>query len=390
MVYYISYYVDPKDPSKRIHSQAASGKVSYIARTLKELQESVEIVSLAVTARKKRVTGEKYTLSNAIGVKNFFSLGRGGKLKKDLNYLLIALQLLLYLRKSVKDGDIVIVYHSPATLWLSKLLCKHQRLSRRYSFLRKIRVILEVEEIYADVLGGNRAKEINGLQGANGYIIATRMLADEIMIGDTPYVVCHGEYTVYEPQTKASVFSDNKIHCVYAGTLQKGKGAIIAASAALHLTEDYHVHILGDGSAEEVRAIKSHVELVRQKSKASVTYDGYLVGEEFSRFLYSCSIGLVTQDINATYNKSSFPSKTLVYLAHGLCVVSADFDAINTSAVRDVIIRYYRQSPEAVAQAIQSINASQKPDGRMLLQKMDVDFHLELKKTLMQIWRQLV
>lgn len=385
MIYYISYYVDPKGASSRIHSAAATGKVDYVARTLDKLGESVEIISLAVAAGASKSAGEHYTLSYGINYKSFFSLGRGGKLKKYLNYLWIAWQLFFYLHKSVKKGDIIIVYHSPTTRWLSRLLCKYRSKCKHVGFLRKVHVVLEVEEVYADVLGGNRDKEIRGLYGADGYIFPTKLLANELSISNAPFLICHGDYRVNTQENNISRFTDGKIHCVYAGTLQKGKGAFIAADAAQYLTEDYHVHILGYGSEEDVAAIKSHVKVIQKNSKADISYDGFLTGEEFSCFLMSCSIGLVTQNINASYNKTSFPSKTLVYLAHGLVVVSADFDAIKNSEVGEAIVLYSHQSPKAVAEAIQSIDTKDKFDGIALLQRMDVNFQSDMKGFLLQV-----
>lgn len=381
MVYYITYYVDLKNEQYRIQSPAASDKVHYIARTINKAGEVVEIVSLAA-ASTKRMNGCKYILSDGMVYKLFFSFGRGGKLKKLINYIHIALQLIVYLLKVVKKDDIIIVYHSPTTFWLSKLLSRFQKVSKDVSFFQKVHIIFEVEEIYADVVGGNRDKEIQGLRGADGYIIPTDMLLDEINVEGAPFLICHGNYAIHRLPETSSTFQNDRIHCVYAGTLQRSKGAFIAADAAQYLTGEYHVHILGYGSDEEVRAIQLHINEVQKNASATVTYDGFLSGDEFSAFLESCSIGLVTQDICAQYNKTSFPSKTLVYLAHGLAVVSAQFDAIMNSRIKEIITFYSDQSPKSVADAIRNADIVNRLKGLSLLQTLDMDFQAEVKNML--------
>ena len=201
----------------------------------------------------------------------------------------------------------------------------------------------------------------------------------KINFSDKPYAITHGTYHV-EPDRNFR-FDDNKIHVVYAGTLDPRKGgAASAAAAARYLPENYHVHILGFGSDEQIANMKSLIEDVNRISSADVSYDGVLSGEDYIRFLQACQIGLSTQNPDAAFNATSFPSKVLSYMANGLRVVSIRIDAVESSAVGDMITYYDDQSPEAIAKAIIGVDISQPYDSRQRIVQLDEQFKRDLKR----------
>ena len=196
-----------------------------------------------------------------------------------------------------------------------------------------------------------------------------------------PEVVIHGTYKV-EPERKCNIFKDNlqqenhdMIHVVYAGTLDPRKGgAIAAAAAAEFLPEGYHIHILGFGSQSDIKNMQDRVAEISSRTKAKVSYDGLLSGEDYIRFIQSCDIGLSTQNPDAAFNATSFPSKILSYMANGLRVVSIRIPAIEQSAVGDILYYYDEQMPEEIAKAILAVDMNSTYDSRMHIQELDRDF----------------
>lgn len=256
------------------------------------------------------------------------------------------------------------VYHS---LGYARLI----RILRR---LIGFRLVLEVEEIYADVTGDERVRkrEMRLFEAADAYLFPTELLDEKINTKKKPSAIIYGTYQVEEE--RKCRFEDGKVHLLYAGTLDPRKGGATAAAAAGELPEGYHVHILGFGSEEEIRQIKDEIERVNRTTKATVTYDGLLSGEEYIRFVQSCDVGFSTQTPDAAFNETSFPSKVLSYLANGLRVVSVRIKALERSAISDLLYYYDENTPEVIADAVKEIDFSQPYDSRTVIKKLDENF----------------
>ena len=151
------------------------------------------------------------------------------------------------------------------------------------------------------------------------------------------------------------------------------------------MPENYHIHILGFGTNEQIENIKSIIEQNSDKKTAEVSYDGLLSGEEYIRFLQSCDIGLSTQNPDATFNGTSFPSKILSYMANGLRVVSIDIESVRESEVGDLITYYDEQLPENIAKAIESVDMSFPYDSRQRLMELNQKFQKEMGKLIEDI-----
>ena len=216
-------------------------------------------------------------------------------------------------------------------------------------------------------------------------IFPTELLNEKINTQKKPYAIIHGTYQV-EPDRKCNIFQDElqkKIHCVYAGTFDPRKGgAIAAAAAAEFLPENYHIHILGFGNDEEKKKMQDLIAKLASKTVCGISYDGLLSGEDYIRFIQSCDIGLSTQNPDAAFNATSFPSKILSYMANGLRVVSIRIPAIEGSAIGEHMYYYDRQTPEEIAKAILSVDMSDKTDPRTIIADLDVDFQKQLGRIL--------
>ncbi len=263
---------------------------------------------------------------------------------------------------NIKKNEQVIVYHSlgyDATfIWLFRL--------------KRIRIIGEIEEIYQDVHSQTPKRSRNEyrfIDSCEKYIFPTLLLNEKLNENDKPSVVVHGIYSV-EPIVNDK-FKDGKIHVVYGGTLDPNKGgAAAAAAAAEFLPENFHIHICGFGNSTQIKSI---IADVASRSKASVTFEGELKGENYKQFIQKCHIGLSTQNPDAAFNATSFPSKILVYLSNGLKVVSIRIPAIEKSAVADCIYFYNEQTPQAIANAIVN-TVGNNVDGKEKLFELNNDF----------------
>lgn len=382
-IYYIGYYSDPSGSSKRKTAPAADTKMDYIISSLKKVGYDVEVLSFCVDDDRKSVFEKKsgYEIKkNGTRVVFFTNYTSKFRILRVIGRALSWIKIRKYLcKKCLGNESKVVIYHSLPLLKVIDLFDK-----------KKKRFILEMEEIYADVIGKTklRKKEIAAAHKANGYIFPTKMLNSEINNENKPFVIIHGTYQV-EADRKCWIFNKNLqadgdkiIHCVYAGTFDPRKGGAAAAAAAEFLPDDYHIHILGFGSDEEIRNMKDCISKVAKKSAAKVSYDGLLTGEDYIKFIQSCDIGLSTQNPDAAFNATSFPSKILSYMANGLRVVSIRIPAIEQSAVGDALFYYDRQTPEEIAKAILAVNLTADDDPRKTISVLSDRFEREIRKLL--------
>lgn len=374
---YLCYY-DVDDRQNRKYILSAKNKLDYIFSAIERItDEKLEIVSMSETKGKKRQPGRIENVSPNATLKLFSSIGKKNKLTKIIDYVLLPVKTFLYLLIHTHKDENVIVYHSLSFCTLISIAKK----------IKHFRLILELEEIYSDVSGGEkqRKKELKFSESADAYIFPTELLDHLVNTKHKPSVIIYGTYQIEEDR-KINVFNNNLqeqsgtiIHCVYAGTLDPRKGgAAAAAAAAEYLPDCYHIHILGFGSEQQIQDMKDLISDISYRSDAKVTYDGLLSGEEYIRFIQSCDIGLSTQDPTAAFNATSFPSKILSYLANGLRVVSIKIPAIEQSAVGDMLYYYTEQTPEEIANAILSTQLNDGYDGRTVVGHLHKKFTTEL------------
>lgn len=373
---YVSYYAEAGNPQNRNIVLAATNKIDYICEALNNLGYEVYIISASGTRDKDKFhKGRFIQLGEKKFLRTFFTFPWGSKFQKLLSILSCNMGVFLELLKT-KKGEKVLVYHSLGYMNLINLLHR----------IKKFHLILETEEIYSDVIGNEklRKKEVEYLRSADSYIFPTKLLNEELNVKDKPAIYIHGTYRVEEDR-KCKIFEADKqnkdkltIHCVYAGTFDPQKGAKTAVAAATYLPACYHIHIIGFGNKMDTENIKIFITKIAKESKAKVTYDGLLSGEDYIQFIQNCDIGLSTQNPDAAFNSTSFPSKILSYLANGLRVVSIRIPAIEQSAVGNRLFYYDIQTPEEVAKAILSVDMSTQYDSRQLISYLAKDFEQKL------------
>ena len=376
---YLAYYDTPDNKAEnRNYVLSAANKIDYICSVLNRIGHSVELISASGSYNRKGCKGKTVQLSDRISLKLFPSIGTGILPKRLLGRMLLKTRLFLYLLFHIQKNETVMVYHSLGYAGMVTLLKK----------IRRFRLVLEVEEIYADVNGRerDRKKEYRLFSEADAFLFPTEMLNGQINTCNKPYTVVHGTYRV-NPNLGCDLFAEDlgkdgkrKIHCVYAGTFDPRKGgAMAAAAAAEFLPEQYHVHILGFGTKEETEQMTALIHRISAVTKCTITYDGLLSGDAYLKFLQSCDIGLSTQNPDAGFNGTSFPSKILSYMANGLRVVSIRIPAVAGSAIGDHVYYYDEQLPESIARAILRVEPDAGCGRREIVEKLDLDFTKEIQ-----------
>lgn len=367
---YIGYYdIKENVEENRGYSLAATSKMDYICKAINENGYNVQIVSPSRTKNNKYYKGKNIRLNNHNELKLLPTLPHGSKIQNLVSRVFGYFILFYYLITQTKKNETILVYHS---MGLGKVI----NLAKK---IKKFKVILEVEEIYQDVLEFSRSTKIleyKIFESADKFIFPTHLLNEKINNKNKPFVVVHGNYQIEDKRN--NTFKDDRIHVVYAGTFEPRKGAEIAAETAKFLSDNYHVHIIGFGSKDQTRKIRNLVESINKKTDAKLTYDGLLKGEEYVEFLQKCHIGLSTQDPTAEYNNTSFPSKNLSYMANGLRVVTIRIKAIEESAIKDEVFFYTKQDPKEIAKVISKINLAEPYDSRSIIRELDKLFVTQL------------
>lgn len=373
-IIYIGYYNSLNNNQKRNMVLSAVNKMNYIIETL-DFKSQVNVLSVSESRQAESYPLTEEKLFNNSKLILLPSKKSGNFIQRVVQRFLIKISLIKYILKNTNKNTEVIVYHSLGYLKTIKFLKK----------IKKFNFILEVEEIYADVIGDKkiRKKEIEFFKNADSYIFPTKLLNDEINKENKPYVIIHGTYKVEEQRSSKFREQDGKIHIVYAGTFDPRKGgAVAAATVAEFLSENYHIHVLGFGSQEDTDNMKKIILETSKKTKCTVTYDGLKSGEEYIRFIQSCDIGLSTQNPDADFNGTSFPSKILSYMSNGLRVVSIDIPVIKSSAIGDYMYYYKKQTPEEIAKAIRKIDVNNDYNARKVIYNLNKKFEEELFKIL--------
>ena len=363
---FFSFHGCMKPGKQRGNSPAADTKTDYVVSVLNRLGYGVDIISRAPSSESFFLPASVENIEGNT-LRFFFSFGRTSSFLRIINRWWMELQFFIWCLINLKKGEQVIVYHS---LGYDSAFLKLRK-------LKSIKIIGDIEEIYQDVCKqtADRCRnEYKFIEACEKYIFPTHLLDKKINKQHKPSLLIHGVYAAENIAEKK--FADGKIHVVYGGTLDPNKGgAAAAAAAAAYLPKNYHVHICGFGNPSQIKEIVAEVQA---RSEALVTFEGELKGDNYKRFIQKCHIGLSTQNPDAAFNSTSFPSKVLVYLSNGLKVVSINIPAISQSAVADNLFFYDEQTPEKIAEAI-IMASNENQCNTEILDLLDARFEKDLK-----------
>lgn len=372
---YLGYFdIDNKNRSVVL---SCVNKMKYIYGCFIRLGYNVEIISYANAKVGTTCKGQTQTLQDGALLTTFDSKTSKNKIVRFLQKKLFNKKVLRYLVKNIKDDDVLVVYHS---LGYTKLI-------EQFKKRKRTPIIIDVEEIYADVCNYSviqREKELKYFELASAYLFATDMLNKVVNKQNKPNVAINGSYQVNE--RIADKFKDGKIHVVYSGTLDPRKGVVISIQSAEYLDGNYHLHILGFGSNLDKQKTLTAIKEICEKTQCQITFDGLLQGEDYIRFLQKCDVGLSPQNPEAKFNDTSFPSKVLTYMSNGLKVVSINIPVIKNAKVGKCIYFYNNQNPKEIALTIQNaVNDNSKEDVTKELSRIDSECLQELKQLLSNI-----
>lgn len=361
---YICYYNFTGGREDRRNLNSAVTKIDYIISLINKSGYSVDIVSKTPQSINGPAlsAGKHIVYDNGNTLRFFASLGfRNNVFLYALSRALNTFHFLFWLLFNCKRGEEIIVYHS---LGYCMTLCLLKQ-------VKGINFIGEIEEIYKDVNQGRPIShfyEQKFIKCCDKYILPTELLNKKINVSKKQDVIIHGVYAM--EKVISTKFDDNNIHVVYGGTLNPDKGSIEAAYTVKYLPFNYVVHICGTGTPQQINNITKIVGELKGKGFNNIQYEGNLSDKNYKNFIQKCHIGLCTQNPNAEFTCSSFPSKILMYMSNGLSVVSIKIPAISDSLISEAIYFYEVQTPGSIADAILKCSESKSLSYQNLLNRL--------------------
>ena len=364
-IFYIGYFDTVGSKYKHVVSPAGSFKMRYVAEAIAACNCHVNILSLArpVYEKTRLVNSEKVDVTFNIHAffYPFFSVNNlyVRKICSIFQMLYFFVSILLRVRRA----DTLVVYHSLSYAFLIFLLRK----------IIGFNLVLEVEEIYQNVKSVfwfNSILERLLFNSADAYIFPSELLEERINVKKKSFLIIYGSYK--ESPFLSEKSDDDKVHIIYSGTFDSRKGgAFSAIEAAEYLDQNYHIHITGLGTNEEVNRIQKAVNTVSAHTTCRLSYDGFINDNEFLPYLQQFNIGLCTQNPNDQLSSSCFPSKILLYLSNGLTVLSSKAPAVVKSSIASDLYFYEEQNPKSIAERIKAIPLN--VDNRGVVRKLDSD-----------------
>jgi len=272
------------------------------------------------------------------------SLTFKGKYLLVLTKIISYFWLIYWLIFNTKHTDYVLVYHTP-------------KLSLAIRIVKKIircKIILEVEEIYSKVWGLNRKQiimENKLISAADSYIVSSYQLKKEL--GEKVKFVLHGDY-----RFKRLIKHKDKdyIKIIYAGEIEKVKnGAFYSVHAAEYFPRNYKLLIAGYGTNENINSLKNKIDEINLKrGEETCIFYGLLKEYELSNLLSFCDVALNPQRLGK-YMDTAFPSKILIYLTHGVNVISSRIKSVEESDISDMITFIDDTDPKTIIKSILAV-----------------------------------
>lgn len=362
---YVGFYDILNNKLNRLCDISAVNKMNYIAKSLVKSGYEVEIISPSWMKDDSNVSFESgYTqkIDENLYVTFCPSWRTNNKISRAIKILFSLLWLCYYLTINTTRNEKLLTYH---VYWLSLPI-------RIAKFIRRFQLVLEVEEIYQDVMNVKKVfKEWEDklIPVADAYLYSTDLLADKIS-SNKPYVVIYGEYKSVVKLSEPP--RDGMIHLLYAGIVDiHKKGAFNALEASRYLPGNYILHIIGFG---QVKLLEEKIKEYNKTNECKVTFDGLKTGDDYIKYCQTCHIGLSTQSMEGEYLQSSFPSKILSYLSLGLKVVSCEIECVTRSRIGEVINYYKEDKPEEIAKAIKKVNVQDEFDSSKIIKRLNEDF----------------
>lgn len=372
---YFCYYDYREGKYIREGVQAASTKIDYIIQTINKNGVAVDIISKSGVSEK----GYAFDAGGVIHIgdntlRHFASFGCMRSPFRALSRWLNTLHFFFWFLFNVKRNEEIWVYHSlgycKLFIWLKKII--------------GFKLIGEIEEIYQDVhqqTAATSAAEYKFHTICDKFVYPNALLNPICNPQNKPYLVVHGLY--YTVPDMGVHFDDNDVHALYSGTFDPEKGgAQVAIEMTEYLPENFHVHITGFGNDKLIAQLQELAKSVSAKSKAKLSFHGFISREELNELMQKCHVGLCTQPPHTKLNATSFPSKILNYMANGLVVLCGKNEAITKSAVGDMVSYYDSDNLKDIAEAVVEAAKIDGRECRSRLAHLDSEFTSNLNNFL--------
>ena len=155
------------------------------------------------------------------------------------------------------------------------------------------------------------------------FVVLTDKMVDYLKLGNKPWVRIEGLYNDNRNNHFASIHKDTTFKIVlYTGTLEYPYGILELLEAfKLIKSEDYRLWICGSGSG-------SQMVINCAKADERITYYGIVDRQKIDELQSKATILVNPRNTIGEYNKYSFPSKTMEYLASGTPALLYKLDGI--------------------------------------------------------------
>lgn len=340
-IFYISYFADKNECPDRMVVLSAQKKISYIKSCLNENCDQLYIISTALPTKDKPKSKKKtiYFSDKEIHVYLPFRWKHFRKVQTQIN-------LLLYLLKNVKSGDLIVFYHS--LIYINPLKIFHM--------IRKNKIVMEFNDWYklhfTDESSINSTEKIEEkiIRITDAYILASPFM-QELIDKSKPWIVNYGNYETVDTNKKG------EIKIAYTGVVEKlRKGAYLIAESARYLPNDIKITIAGYGTNECLSDLKILCDKINNsKGHQCIEIIEPLQGKPFDDFLSSIDIALNchTYSVNELWkSKYSFPSKIPLNMGHGAYVVTYNYEIITKSPFLPCCVLFDEFTPLSLSKAI--------------------------------------
>lgn len=371
-IIYIGNFDNNDTRCQLLTQPSGNTKIKYIIDALTEAGFIVSFYSTAVSSKNETLKKECYKY-DGYEINYMLSVGHSSVFRRILSQLLVYSQL-LFLLLFLNREQLVLVYHTP-------------QLSKFISFIRKAKhfhLLYEIEENYA-IVRHLPLKEINKekelFKYGEGFIFVNDLIGNLYHLSSFPNVTCYGIYKF--PLKKERNIDPSAISIVYAGGIDSD--ADLAVEVVRLLPSNYTLFVLGYGIQERIDSFLKKV-LDDEVLNKRVKYLGCLSGDEYSKFLDKCDIGLSTRYVNKMDSQYAFPSKIMVYLSHNLLTISTPHEAILHSSVTDCVCFSDDFTAESIAKCIEeNVEMKRNIENTERLKSMHDQFVLKLKDLVNEI-----
>lgn len=372
-IIYVGMYDFPYDVVDRFYSLAAINKMNYIIKLLNENGYDVDIYSLSKSKESTfKFSNEKKV---EIGRNTLYltpTFGASSKICKALRIILSYCWLVIKVLCNTRMNDYVLIYHTLEGIVPLSMVKR----------LKKLRYVLEVEEIYSKIPNSNgnkKQKELKFIGKADKYIVVSHLLKDKLPLKDS--MIIYGNYK-FANGANIHIAKGDKISLLFSGSLDSTRGVFQAIESMYFLPEEYILNISGVGNKTTVYLVQEKIkELNTFRNKEVCRYLGRLDDSDYKLLLNSSDLALNTQ-VEGEYAQFLFPSKLLSYMAYNIPIVSTKGQSIFNSPFSMYIYFTADSSGKSIAEVISSIDLSKSVNYHVILDELHTQAVQELNKIL--------